>query len=282
MYSWTFYAVVGMLQVGLMTALLKVPHAKQISKYTLSVWSFFFAACIAGVAFFNDINFDLHTTVIAFLWGMGFAIMTLTQMHVLYKHDTSGVFPFTSLASNILVIIGGVFFLNEVISPLQWIAICASVFLFVGAHWNTKTHVIFEILPAFTLMALLSTFNKFIQKAGADTLEIHNFIFWQLFFAFVTSLLIFIFETKKIVPTNFPKTILLGWAFALGMLNVGSTYVIVKALSLGPISLVYAILGLYVFFTSMFAALLFKEKLTVKGLVFIALSFLVVMLIRFG
>ena len=280
--TWTFYAVIGMLQLGLMMSLHKVPAAKQISKYTLSAWSFFFTSVIAGVVLHQYIVIDFKTIFYSFLWGTGYAVLTLTQMHALHKHDTSGVFPFTSLASNIFVIIGGVLFLNETISLLQWIAIASSAVLFVVAHWDRKMNFLFEILPSFAFIAFLSTFNKFVQKAGADNLDVHNFIFWQLTFAFIASLIILLITSKKISFTNIVQRHLLGWALAIGVLNFGSTYAIVKALSVGPISLVYVILGLYTFFTTVFAALLFKEKITLRSLAFIALSFLVVLLIKFG
>ncbi len=282
MDSWTFFAVVGMLQVGLMMSLQKVPATKGISKYSLSAWSFFFAALIAGGALHQFIVVDLKTLGISFLWGTGFTILTLTQMQLLHKHDTSGVFPFTSLASNIFVIIGGVLFFNDAISLLQWIAITASVLVFVGAYWNSKMHFVLDILPAFAFIAFLSTFNKFIQKIGADSLEIQNFIFWQLVFAFIASLAILIYVRKQISFTDLTHRDLLGWAFVVGVLNFGSTYTIIKALSLGPISLVFVILGMYTFFTTMFAALLFKEKITTKSLVFVTLSFLIVLLIKLG
>ncbi len=282
MINWTFYAIVGMLQIGLMTSLYKVPGTKQISKYALSAWSFFFSSLIAGVALHQYIVIDFKTIVYSFVWGTMYAVLTLTQMHILHKHDTSSVFPFTSLASNVLVVIGGVLFLNDVISLLQWVAITASVLLFVAAYWNNKVHFLLGTLPSFAFIALLSAFNKFVQKAGAVSLEVHNFIFWQLAFSFVASLVILLITAKKFSFTNLTHRRFLWWALAIGALNFGSNYSVVKALSLGPISLVYVTLGLYTFFTTMFAALLFREKIAKKSLVFIALSFLVVLLIKLG
>lgn len=282
MITWTMYAVMGMLQLGLMMALYKVPAARQVNKYSLSVWTYLSASLIAGLALSRFIAFDTKTIFLSALWGTGYAVLSLTQMHILHKHDTSGVFPFTSLASNVLVVIGGVLFLSETISLLQWIAIAMSVLLFVGAHWSNKVHFIIEVLPSFGFIALLSTFNKFIQKIGADSIEVNNFIFWQLVFALIVSLIILLFVRKQIHLTNLVHRQTLSWAVVIGTLNFGSTYTIIKALSLGPISLVYVILGLYTFFTTIFATLLFKEKVTKRSIVFITLSFLVILLIKLG
>lgn len=282
MTDWMIYAVASLAQLSFLMALYKVPAAKQINKYTLSVWTYFFASTLAGVVLYHSISFDPKTLFLAFLWGTGYAILTLTQMHVLHKQDTSSVFPFTSLASNILVIIGGVFFLNEVITFIQWIAISLAVLLFVASYWNSKMHFILEILPSFTFIALLSTFNKFVQKAGADHVDTGNFIFWQLVFALIASLVILFYMRKHISLSEFTHRHMLKWALVSGTLQMGTAYTMVMALSLGPISLVYIIVGLYTFFTSLLAALFFKEKITAKSLLFIFLSFLIVLLIKFG
>lgn len=215
------------------------------------------------------------------MWGTGYSLLTLTQMHALHKHDTSGLFPFTSLVSNIFVIIGGVFLLNDNISLLQWVAVGISVTIFIATNWNSKMHFVINILPTFTVIALLSTFNKFVQKFGASSVEVNNFIFWQLLFATVSSLLIMYFKERKTF-ISIPNSKLSMYAIVLGLLNFGSTYTIVLALSTGPISLVYVTIGLYTFFTTIFAAILFKEKITKRNMVFILLSFLVVLLIKFG
>lgn len=263
-------------------ALYKVPAAKQINKYTLSVWTYFFASVLASILLYRSVTFDLETIILSFLWGTGYAVLTLTQMHVLHKNDTSSVFPFTSLASNILVIIGGVLFLNDVISYAQWLAIVLSILLFVAFYLRDRFYFAAEILPSFLFISLLSTINKFVQKAGASHVDPHNFIFWQLVFAFVASVVTLLWVRKQVIFGQFTSRALLLWALISGILQMGVAYTIVIALSLGPISLVYVILGLYTFFTSVIAALLFKEKIAAKSMLFIFFSFLIVLLIKFG
>ncbi len=282
MNDWVIYAVLGMLQVGLMMALFKVPAAKKINKYGITAWSYFFAILVAGAILFNYIVLDIRTLILSFLWGAGFATVTLVQMHTLHKHDTSKVFPFTSLASNILVVIGGVLFLNEVISLLQWVAISISIILFTAAFWGKKMDFALGILPSFAFIAILSTFNKFVQKVGADSVEIYNFIFWQLFFALITSVVIMFYTKKETTLSDLVHRHLLKWAVLIGVLQFGTTFTITKALSVGPISMIHIVLGLYTVFTTIFAALLFKEKITRKAVLFILFSFLVVLLIKLG
>ncbi|MFA5841884.1 MAG: EamA family transporter [Candidatus Paceibacterota bacterium] len=282
MNDWMIYALASLAQISLLMALYKVPAAKQVNKYTLSMWSYFFASILAGILLSPHISLDSKTLFLAFLWGTGYAILSLTQMHVLHKQDTNSVFPFTSLASNILVIIGGVMFLNEVITLPQWIAISLAALLFVAQYWKSKMHFVLEILPSFMFISILSTFNKFVQKAGADHMNVYDFIFWQLAFALIASLVIVFYKRRHISLNELTHGHMLKWSFIVGILQMGTAYTMVKALSFGPISLVYVIIGLYTFFTSLIAALLFKEKITARSLVFIFLSFLIVLLIKLG
>lgn len=282
MTSWMFYAVFGMLQSGLLMALFKVPAAKQINKYSLSAWVYLFSVLIALFVLHGFIVFDVETILFSSVWGTSLAIISIAQMQALHKHDTSGVFPFTSLVSNVLVVIGGVLFLHDAISSLQWTAIILSIFLFIGAHRGSKKSFIVEILPLFMFIALLSTFNKFVQNAGANHVEVYNFIFWNLLFTFVASLVMLFFVKKQISLRSLFHKHLIGWALLMGILQFGTNYTIVKALSLGPVSLVFIVIGLYTFFTTIFASLLFKEKITTKKIVFIILSFLIVLLIKLG
>ena len=282
MNNWIIYAVASLFQLSLLMALYKVPSAKQINKYTFSAWQYFVASFLAGIFLYSSIFFDLKTLFLSFLWGTGFTILSLFQMHVLHKQDTSSLFPFTSLASNILVTIGGVLFLNEVITFVQWIAVSLSILLFIAQYWNNKIHFVIEVLPSFMFISLLSTFNKFVQKAGADQVNVYNFIFWQLVFALIAALVILFYKKETPSLKELTHGHMIKWSIIAGALQAGTTYTIVKALSLGPISLVYIILGLYTFFTSLLASLFFKEKITGKSLIFIFLSFLIVLLIKFG
>lgn len=243
MSSWIPYAVLGMLSAGLQMALFKVPAAKNINKYSLTAWSYLFTLLIALVALHRYIIFDIQTILYSCVWGTSFTVLSLMQMHVLHKRDTSGVFPFTSLASNIFVIIGGVMFLRDSISLLQWFAILLSIFLFIGAQLGNKKHFAVEVLPSFAGIALLSTFNKFIQNAGANRFEVNNFIFWQLAFAFFSSFLMLLFVKKQITIKGLIHRHLLGWALGLGVLQFITNLAIVKSLSLGPISLILLLSG---------------------------------------
>jgi uncharacterized membrane protein len=282
MTDWVFDSFIALLVLSLLMALYKVPAARKINKYALGSWSYVIATLSAGYYLFPHLTFDKRTLVYAALWGTGYAILTAMQMHVLHKHETSKVFPFTSLASNVLTVIGGVFILHEYMSFLQGIAVLLSIFLFGVAFGRNDAQLTKEILPAFMTIALLSTFNKFVQKIGAGDVEIYNFIFWQLFFAFISSIIIWIIAEKRIPKISTPKTEFIAWGLLIGIIQFAGTFWVIKALSTGPISIVYTIIGLYSFFTSVIAALLFRERITRKSLIFIFTSITIILLIKLG
>lgn len=282
MTGWVFDAMVALAVCSLLMALYKVPAARNINKYSFGVAAYFFATVSSGYVLAPLIHFDKATILYGVLWGVGYAVLTAIQMHVLHMRDTSGIFPFTSLGSNILVVIGGVLLLHEHISPLQGIAVLFSFVLFAVVYRSDKLHFAGTVMLAFVVIALLSTFNKFVQKFGAGVLETGNFTFWQLFFAFIASIFIWLWAERRIPKIEFPKTEFVAWAALLGVLQVAANFWIIKALATGPIALVYVIIGLYTFFTSVIAALLFKEKITRKSIAVIVASIAIVLLIKIG
>lgn len=282
MTDWVFDSFVALLVLSLLMALFKVPAARKIDKYSLGAWSYFIAALSAGFFLYPHIAIDTTTIAFGATWGTGYAILSALQMHVLHKRDTSGVFPFTSVASNILTVIGGVFILHEYLSLIEWCAIFFSIALFVFAYRKKDTHFTREILPTFAAIALLSTFNKFVQKIGAGNVEIYNFVFWQLLSAFIASLILWVWAEKKLPTFRKPNGEFIAWGLLLGIILFAGNYWVIKALSSGPISIVYTIIGLYTFFTSVLAALFFKEKITRSNLLFIFASIGIVLLIKLG
>lgn len=281
MESWIIYSTLAVLSTSILMALQKVPSAKNIDKYEFNLLTYFFATLIAIPFLYNFVNFDKVTILYAVVWGTGFTVLNLIQMHALEKNDTSGVFPFTSLLSNIFVVVGGVLFLNENISLLQFIAVLLAFTVVAISSYKTKVSLIANVLPLFFAIALLSTFNKFVQKFGAVHTELYNFIFWQLFFSFLSSLLLISYK-KKFFLIKTANSKLFVWSLFSAIPAFTTTLLIIKALSTGPISLVYIIIGTYTFFTSLIASIFFGEKLTIKKVSFIILSILIIILIKIG
>ncbi len=281
MEIWAFDATIAMLAFGLHMALLKVPSSRGIDRYELMLYQFAVSALIAITTFYSSLTTTPLTISLGFAWATGYVILTLLQIHSLATRDTGHVFPFTSLLSNILVVIFGVLLLKEELSLLQYIAIALSMIFFVFSFRTNRIHFGIDVIPLFLGIAIISTANKFVQKFGAMHNDPYDYITWIFISTFCVAYALYVHK-RHTFRLRTPSLQLVGWGILMGVMNFVGTLYVIKALANGPISLVYTIIGLYIFFTTLFAALLFKERITKKILISIAVSFVIVLLIKLG
>ena len=283
MDSWFLNAILAMVAFGGTQALFKLPAAKGYSKYVYSTLSFVFASLLSLLFFSKDIGFDAQTITFGFIWGTAYALMVLLQMQILKRLDTSESFPITSLGSHILVVMIGVLFFNDILSALQIVALIAT-FLLIGFYNHANKHITLSngLIPLATGIVLSSTLLKFTQKLGSISTLAGDFIFWQLFFASIASVLILAFFKNKTLHARKMDGKLIAWSTLFGALNFLGTIAIVKALSTGPFSLVYTINSFYILVSSIVAWRLFGEKLTRQKVLFIVLAIVVLALIKLG
>jgi drug/metabolite transporter (DMT)-like permease len=283
MDSWFLNAILAMAAFGGMQALFKVPAAKGYNKSVYSVLGFTVASMLSFVFFRDDISFDLDTMLFGLLWGIGNALYVLLTMAILKRLDTSESFPITSLGSHILVVIIGIFFFNDILSILQ-VAALIGTFLLIGFYNHTKKHITLNngLIPIAAGIILLSTSIKFIQKSGSISSVTGDYIFWQLFFAMLASVIILLLtKHNRLVERKIDGKLIL-WSALVGTLTFVGTVAMVKALSIGPFSLVYTINSFYILVSSIVAWRLFGEKLTRQKVLFIFLAIVVLILIKFG
>jgi drug/metabolite transporter (DMT)-like permease len=283
MDSWFLNAILAMAAFGGMQALFKVPAAKGYSKSVYSVLGFTVASMLSFVFFRDDISFDLDTMLFGLLWGIGNALYVLLTMAILKRLDTSESFPITSLGSHILVVIIGIFFFNDILSILQ-VAALIGTFLLIGFYNHTKKHITLNngLIPIAAGIILLSTSIKFIQKSGSISSVTGDYIFWQLLFATLASVIILVLtKNKGLVERKIDGKLIL-WSVLVGTLTFVGTVAMVKALSTGPFSLVYTINSFYILVSSIVAWKLFGEKLTRQKVLFIFLAIVVLIVIKFG
>ncbi len=283
MNSWFLNSIIALVAFGGMQALYKVPAAKGYNKFTYAVLGFIVATILSSI-FFNDvISLNPHTILFGFLWGIGNALYVILTMTILKKLDTNESFPITSLGSHILVVAIGLFFFNDVLSYLQIIALIGT-FLLIGFYNYSKKHITLSngLIPIVVGIILLSTYIKFIQKSGAISSVIGDYIFWQLFFATLASLFILLLNKNNQSITKRIDGKLILWSAFIGTLTFVGTVAMVNALSVGPFSLVYTINSFYILVSSIVAWKFFGEKLTRRKISFILFAIIALIFIRLG
>lgn len=283
MDSWFLNAILAMVAFGGMQALYKVPAAKGYDKFVYSTLGFTVASILSLVFFKDDLSFDVHTMLFGLLWGIGNALYVLLTMAILKRLDTNASFPITSLSSHFLVVIIGISFFNDVLSVVQ-VAALIGTFLLIGFYNHTNKHITWSngLIPIAAGIILLSTFTKFIQKSGSISSVTGDYIFWQLFFAAIVSIVILLLTKNSRLVERKIDAKLIAWSALIGALTFVGTVAMVKALSVGPFSLIYTINTFYILVSSIVAWKLFGEKLTRQKVIFILLAIIVLILIKLG
>jgi uncharacterized membrane protein len=283
MELWFIHSLVALVALGCMQAFYKLPASKGYNPF---LYSFLSYVCAMGLSLFffqERITFDYEPMLFGFLCGTAYALNVLLQMRILKKLDTSASFPITSLSSHVLVVLLGVLFFKDVLSFYQMVGVGLTFFI-VGFYNHTNKHITFSngLIPIALGIVLLSTFGKFTQKFGSISTDIYNLIFWQFAFSTIISFLVLVLIKNNKKHERKADTKLVLWSIILGILNFIGTVEIVRALSVGPFSLVYTINSFYILVSSVVAWKLFGEKLTKQKIIFILLAIGVIIVIKLG
>ena len=285
--NWLPYSIAATILLGISMSLYKMPSFRGYSSYLSTFWTNTFSALFVVIAlvFFNQNQLQGFSNIswYAIIWGGFFAINMVLQKILLHNIETNSLYPVTSSIGSIVTILIGLTVLSEHISLIQGlgiIIILLSVFLFTRKSGSfpldQKT-----VLLSFGIIAS-STASKYVQKLGAVNDSLSHFMIWQYIGAALFGLLIaYIFENGK-----FKEVTHLGkyWkgSILIGLFSVLGGWMILKALSLGPLSGVYAIHPAYTFIAGIFGYLFFKEKLTKKKIILALLSVIGIILLKIG
>lgn len=246
-------------------ALYKMPSFQGYSSLHSTFWTNLFTFIIALVAFFIFTN-GISLFVISWyglLWGIFFALTMAQQKILLKRIETNTLLPITSSVGNIFTISLGVILFSEKISTLQFLAI-SLIILSVFLYSRKKGGLILDYnsISLGVGIIIASTITKVIQKFGATHESIFHFSVYQYIGAIACALLlIYLFERKTFsslfsIEKTWKMSILIAIFSAIG------GYALLKALSTGPLSGVYAIQPSYIIVTAFLGVVLYKEALT--------------------
>lgn len=268
-------------------AFYKMPSFKAYSSFFSTFWTNIFSAVLVLLAL---ILFDPHyssglATIswYAIIWGAFFAITMVLQKTLLHNAETNSAYSVTSSIGSVATVLIGIMLLSEQISLIQIfgiVIIMLSVFMF-----TRKTDAFpLNQKPLFLSFGIVvsSTASKYVQKLGATYDSVSHFILWQYIGAAIFALLVaYIFESRKFKEIVHLSKYWRG-SLLIGLFSVLGGYTIFKALSLGPLSGVYAVHPIYTFVAGIFGAIFFKEKLTKIKIALATLSVVGIILLKIG
>ncbi len=285
--NWLPYSIASTILLGIAMSLYKIPSFKGYSSFLSTVWTNAFSALFVVLAllFFNqnDLVGFSYISWYAIIWGGFFAINMVLQKILLQNVETNSAYPVTSSIGSVLTVLIGLTVLSEHISLIQTLGI---IVILLSAFLFTRKSGSFPLDQRTILLSLgiiaSSTASKYVQKLGAVNDSFSHFMIWQYIGAALFGLLIaYIFENGK-----FKEITHLGryWkgSMLIGLFSVLGGWMILKALSLGPLSGVYAIHPTYTFIAGIFGYIFFKEKLTKKKIVLALLSIAGIILLKIG
>lgn len=283
--NWLIYSILSTLFLGISMVFYKLPSHKSYSSFISTILTNAISAIIVFFVLYTTGNLvSVHTiSWYGLAWGATFSISMVLYKKLLSGRETGVIFPIVSSVGNSVTVLVGIFVLSESVSLVQTLGIL-TILLSVYFFQRKEGKLIFNreaLWIAFGII-VFSTIQKFIQKLGATHDTVQEFMVYQYLGAAVFAcILTLIFQRKDLTEFRALKKYLKG-ALLISVFSVLGGYTILKALSLAPLSNVYAIHPMYTFVTASLGIWLFKESFTSRKVVLILLSIVGVILLRIG
>lgn len=282
---WLIYSISATIFLGISMVFYKLPSHKNYSGFISTVLTNTISGTIilSFLYLTGGLNGVHKISWYGLLWGAVFSISMVLYKKLLKGRETGIIFPIVSSIGNTITVLVGVLALKEVVSPIQALGVLVIV-LSVYFFQRKEGSAIFDAQAIWIALGILtfSTIQKFVQKIGAMNDTVQEFMLFQYFGAAIFALILTIIFERKSIPELLSIKKYLKGAVLISVFSVLGGYTILKALSLAPLSKVYAIHPMYTFVTAMLGIWLFKEKFTSKKMVLILLSIVGVILLRIG
>jgi drug/metabolite transporter (DMT)-like permease len=253
------------------------------SKYIDSSIAYLAISCslnvviLVGLFFIKIQSPDILFTILGLIAGILHGVAALIYIKAISLEEVSRVIPLMRFES-IFVILFATVFLNEILTPIRYIAF---FMILTGGFMLSirKTVGVFKLSKAFYLMILTSILfsaGDVILKYLSSFMEFHSYFFLQRIGTILFVLFLFL------IPTYYKKTILnikrlnlksISLVFTAQMLALVGIYVFFYAISIAPVSLVNVLIGFQPLFVLIIASFLsfkfpqiLKEELNKKVL----------------
>src|SRR3989344_3797112 len=193
--SWFPFSLAATLLFGFSLAFYKLPSARNHNRFVATFWSLAVHMVLAFVFFHSYLSFATPALLwTAFLWGITFTSIVLLQMYALSHVDTNVLFPITTTLSLIITVLVGVFFFREYTTLIQTLGIVLAVvtiFLFLYKKGG-KLNYSWLLIGVGSGIALISAFQKVLQKIVADNFDIRAFQIYQYIFGALFAFLLYL------------------------------------------------------------------------------------------
>jgi drug/metabolite transporter (DMT)-like permease len=285
MDNWYTLAIIALILMGTQSFLYKVSAERNCN----TAWTTF--SFMATVALLSSVVFFLRsesvpnitfTFFVGILNSSAFLVATMTHIEALKRLPSSIVFSIVRLNVVVVVLFSIVYFKDRpTFNQIAGTILAVFVILILTRQpdaeepsaGQTKGGLILVFVSLFC-GSVASISSKFAaMHANPLTFMAISYLFSTLFSIGMRNKL----QTEP-VQANYKEALAIG--LLMGLLNFAGYYAFLKALSLGPLSIVIAIIGLHFVIAILLSVMIYKEKLTLPIIAGISLTILSVILLR--
>ncbi len=285
MSNWYFYSIAALLLLGTQRFLYKVAAERNCRTPLTTAVFMGTVTLLSGTVFVvsaEPVGNLRALVVLAFVNSAAFALTTIANMEAL-RHLPAGItFPLTRLSLVVVIVVSLVCFHERLVSS-QWLGILAglAVVAVLAGEADKAVHPGGNPRRGFGFVALCivcGAIASISSKLAAVSTSKSGFMALSYFLATLFALAI---EKKwggGKVGDRPGDAIRIG--ILMGVLNFFGFYAFLAALAVGPLSVIALITGMHFVITIGLSVLLYREKMTLRRGIGIALTLLAVFFLK--
>ncbi len=288
MDNWYTHAIIALILMGTQSFLYKV-SAERNCNTALTTFSFMATvALLSSVLFFfrrEPAPNMIYTLIMGILNSSAFLLATMMHIEALKRLPASIVYSIIRLNVVLVVLFSIIYFQDRpTVNQIAGIVLAVIIILLLTRSaesekpsvGHTKQGLILVFVSLFC-GAIASISSKFAaMHANPLSFMAISYLFSTLFVIGLRNKLQH--GTVHAYDKNDKEALAIG--FSIGIVNFAGYYALLKALSIGPLSIVISIIGLHFVIAILLSVLIYKEKLTPSIVAGISLTILSVILLR--
>jgi drug/metabolite transporter (DMT)-like permease len=285
MTNWYAFSIAALVLLGMQRFLYKVSAEKKCPT-AWTTFSFMATVTVLSAIFFialkesvSDVRMLLVT---ALLNSASFVLGTVTHIEAL-KHVPAGVvYPILRL-NMVVVVLFGVFVFDDPVSLRQALGILLAIAVILiltkdadGAKGSVGSvrRGLFLIFVSLICGSVASISSKFAALYSSKL----GFMAFSYFLGTLFSAGLIKKSGKEEARKEHKEAILIG--ALMGLINFAGFYAFLTALSVGPLSIIVSVTGMYFVIAVILSVIIYKEKLSTMRIIGIALTIASVLLLR--
>jgi len=282
---WYVSAIFSLILLGTQRFLYKVSAEKQCNTAwttcafmgTVTILSVFFL--LIRLPAISDVFLLL---LLSILNSVAFLTATMTHMEALKHLPATVVYPVIRL-NVVMVVLVSLYIFNERLSPYQILGVilAVAVILMLTRQTDRTRSASGSIRKGFVLI-----FAAFIAGTGASitskfaAMHVNSLAFMAVSYAVSTTASFGLRSRLAAGAGSGDVKTALTIGFAMGMINFAGFYLMLKALSTGPLSIIVSLVGMHFVIAVILSTVIYKEKLTPLKNLGVALTVVSVYLLR--